>query len=183
MSRKGNPPSRRELARIEAAKTWQPRVYYSKAQGRFVTRSEELAVGIAHEHYQVVEAIRKVEHTIPVLASEFVWSSYINKAGREHPCASLSRNGIQAVFNHLRPISSCRDPRAVLDRILKLFDDREVERTRRQAPSQNAEPAPDTEIRPPDPEPADLFQFDRAEVDWDQVALAYIQLPILKKSA
>lgn len=183
MSRPGRDLSRRELARIEAAKTWHPKVYYSKPQGRLVVRSQELAAGIAHEHYLVVEAIRKIERTIPVLAGEFVWSTYINKAGREHVCASLSRVGVQAVFNHLRPITACRDPHVIRDRVLKLFDDRETERERRLTALQNAEPAPDTEIRPPDPEPADLFQFVTAEVDWDQVALAYVQLPRVRKSA
>lgn len=133
--------------RVEADIDPVPKIGFHKASQRFVVNSRGLALCIAHKHFNITATARLVQQTRPDLAGEFFWDKYHAQTGRWLPCVYLARNALIAMFGRLHNVPGCRDIDAVLRRYLVLLDEAE-------AP---AEPAPDTEIRPPERETADLF--------------------------
>jgi hypothetical protein len=142
----------RVAARAEIAAATKPEVSYSIKFGIVGVDSVNVAKCIAHEHFNVTNAARKVLGMRPTLAGEFHWDTYVASTGRELPCVFMTEKGLSAIFNHLHSVEGCADVRAVLAIYKHLF-------TSTTAGPGN--PAPDHEIRPPDQEPANLFDIEQ----------------------
>lgn len=117
--------------------------------GGWRVASFELAPQTAHIHANVLKAVRAAEQDNPDLRVQghILSSRYQGPHNKRLlPCRLLSREALIATFKHLHGVPACRDIRAVLRQYLELFDETDA-----------GEPAPDSEIRPPDPEPADTL--------------------------
>jgi hypothetical protein len=125
--------------------------HYSPAIERHVVSSVDLGRCIAHEHFNVTGAVDRVLLAESSLAREVVWSTYQTAAGRQHRCCWLSSQMMMAVAARFHNVPGCGDVRARCMAISQALA--QADRQRQAA----AEPAPDSEIRPPEPEPADLF--------------------------
>lgn len=120
--------------------------------------SAEVAPQIAHSHGDVLKAAEKALRRVSGLGAEDIRAArYVTPSGRIYRCFLLSRVGLVATFDYLHNVPGCRDIEKVLWEYHRLFDLQAAQ----PAP---AAPAPDSEIRPPDPEPT-LEPSDRARTD------------------
>jgi hypothetical protein len=135
--------------RMEGVVDAVPKIGFWKPAKRFVVNSRGLALCIAHEHFNVTATARIVQKEHPGVANEFWWDEYYAKTGRWLPCVYIGRKGLIAIFNRFHNVPACRDIKSVLKRYLVLLDEAEGP----------AESAPDSEIKPPKHEPANLFDL------------------------
>lgn len=132
---------------------WVQTVFTHRQTGRRVVASRELAVLTAHTHSNILQAVNKALKAQQDLAGAIFWHKYRGRNGQKTPCCHLAREALIATcgFLHNVPRSGTRIA-DVLDTYLEMIDAPEA-----------AEPAPDSAIAPPDPEPADTLEpSDRA---------------------
>lgn len=136
-----------------------PAVFPHKTSGRWTVASRELAALTAHLHSNILGAVRLAEQGLAESGSSggVFWSQYYSrKSGRWFPCCHITREVMAQIRLHNVP--GCRNVRGVLDEYIRLLDERENPRHDDVAALVAAEPAPDSEIRPPDPEPAETLE-------------------------
>lgn len=145
---------------------WQPdgppQLHFCEPGGWRVA-SFELAPHTAHIHANVLKAVRAAERDNPDLRVQgHILSSHYQGPHNKRllPCRLLSREALIATFEHLHNVPACPDIGSVLAEYHRQFDEKYpptpaltwTEEARRWA-----EPAPDSAIAPPDPEPADTL--------------------------
>jgi hypothetical protein len=124
-----------------------PKLYFDKFLKQEVVGSRQLALATGHRHSNIIAAIRKVKADCPHLRGQFrEWNDNPNPEGKARPRAVMTREGLIAVFARLRPVLRGITMNVVLTEYLTLFEGQP-----------QAEPAPDSEIRPP-PDTPDLFK-------------------------
>lgn len=115
-----------------------------RSTGRWMVSSRELARATAHKPSNIARAARVAERELGLTGS-LVWAEYVsnNQNKRRVPYCWIPR----AVLGQMRlhNVTGCWHVREIVAEYLRLIDARE---------ERPAEPAPDSEIRPPDPEPA-----------------------------
>jgi hypothetical protein len=134
-----------------------------KKSGRWTVPSRELARATAHEHGNILGAVRLAEQEIGP-GGEVFWSEYIsrNSNSRVYPCCYITREVMAQIRLHNVP--GCSTVREVIDEYLRMLDEKEAEQAAARKSWDDrfreiAEPAPDSEIRPPDPEPHNVFEL------------------------
>jgi hypothetical protein len=122
-------------------------VFFERKHKRWVVRSRDLAVHTAHEHFNILGAVRvaEAEMTAVGLRSTVIWGQYLARNRRWNPACQIPLEVLRRIRLHNVP--GCRRVQQVLAQYVRLLEEREPP----------AEPAPDSEIRPPEPEPAGLF--------------------------
>lgn len=142
------------------------KIRYSRQINRCVVSTRELATIIAHSHPNLTQAVRRLLDKRPELVGEFLVGQYVAANRQRYTCYEVAAGGLAGLAERLHNVPGCNDVRARLDNIrvgLMVMD----EQMARGEPgpeevSPDAEamtlPAPDSEIRPPEPEPAETLQ-------------------------
>lgn len=132
-------------------------VFFSRNYGRWVVRSRDLAETTAHEHSNIMQAIKLAADMFAKVYGKpgaVFWGEWWSeKTKRTYPACFVTREVLE--FVRLHNVPDCWYVRDVLDGYLSLLAEREA--ADGSAPAAPAEVAPDMEIRPPDAEPAGLF--------------------------
>jgi hypothetical protein len=138
-----------------------PAVFLHENSGRWTVASRELAALTAHDHGNIMSAVRLAVEELEErgASGEVFWSVYFcRRNGRHFPCCRITREVMAQIRLHNVP--GCRTVRDVVAEYIRLLDEKEAERLE---PAEteifDAEPAPDSEIRPPDPEPDNVFEL------------------------
>jgi hypothetical protein len=123
-------------------------VFFERKHKRWVVRSRDLAVHTAHEHFNILGAVRVAEAEMAAagLRSPVIWGQYLARNRRWNPACQIPLEVLRRIRLHNVP--GCRRVPEVLAEYVRLLEEREMP----------AEPAPDSEIRPPDPEPAETLE-------------------------
>jgi len=154
-------------------------VFRHRETGVWGVPSRELARVTAHKHYNILAAARKAEREMDV-GRVLIWGTYVaqQQNKRVHPCCWIPREVLARM--RLNNLAGCRIVPEIIGEYLRLLDMHEAAQPanprtpwlklfrERQAAETAPETAPDSEIRPPDPEPADtLLPASEGWVSWE----------------
>jgi hypothetical protein len=126
-----------------------PAVFLHKTSGRWTVASRELAALTAHEHGNIMSAVRLAVKELEErgASGEVFWTMYFcRRTGRYFPCCHITREVM--VQLRLHNVQGCRTVRDVVAEYIRLLDEKEAERlepAKTEIPEEAAEPAPDAE--------------------------------------
>jgi len=142
------------------------KIRYSRQINRCVVSTRELAPIIAHSHPNLTQAVRRLLDRRPELVGEFLVGQYVAANRQRYTCYEVAAGGLAGLAERLHNVPGCNDVRARLDNIrvgLMVMDEqmaRGEPGPEEVSPDSEAMtlPAPDSEIRPPEPEPPETLQ-------------------------
>lgn len=160
-------------------------VFRHRETGVWTVPSRELARVTAHRHYNITTAARKAERELGMTGA-LIWGTYVARQQnkRIHPCCWIPREVLAQM--RLNNLAGCRIVPQIIEEYLRLLDMHEaaqpawprpkplpglqaheqppgcverplLEQWAERPRTRPANPAPDTAIRPPDPEPAETL--------------------------
>lgn len=120
-----------------------------RSTGRWMVSSREVARATAHRPSNITRAARLAERELG-LTGTLVWGEYISSNQNKKRVRYCYIPRAVLAQMRLHNVAGCGHVREVMAEYLRLLDEHEAQHP--------VEPAPDSAIRPPDPEPAGTLE-------------------------